>query len=335
MILVNNPGNSSVYWPLEHAKWNGWTPADLIFPFFLWISGYSMAISNNRSPKPPLVLIKRAATLIGLGLLLNAFPFGLFGSHSWGWENWRFMGILQRIGICYGVAALIDRKGGIPLTLLSSFLLLIGYGICTHLGDLSLEGSMERKIDAWVLGNHAWATASSSAPGFDPEGILSSMTATVTLQWGLLSHAFWKNRPHPAIHFVWVGIGCISAALLLNFVWPINKNLWSISFVFLAQGFAMLFFVLLYWIYDHKKSRALSQWPEAFGSNPLLAFVLTILIAKILRYSGAKDQIFHSILLPTLKNSELASLAFAILYTLCFVPFFLALKSRKILVKLG
>ncbi|MDH5656194.1 MAG: heparan-alpha-glucosaminide N-acetyltransferase domain-containing protein, partial [Spirochaetia bacterium] len=282
MILVNNPGSwTYMYAPLKHAKWDGWTPTDLIFPFFLWISGFAAALSLEKksdSSRPLLyfTILRRSILLIAIGLFLSAFPFGLLASHTFSIETWRFPGVLQRIGTCYLISASLFLFGSYRLTLITSFIFLLSYTLLVEFfpvpgsgaGILSPNGSVFQYFDSLVLGSHVWS--SSPAKGFDPEGIVSTLTAAVTMQSGILTYWIFKNQSRVSgimrftstqILLITPGLILILAAYLLNFHCPINKNLWSISYVFLTSGTAMIAFFILHWFYDLKQFKFIKIFP--------------------------------------------------------------------------
>ena len=192
MVLVNNPGTwSSIYWPLQHAEWHGWTPTDLVFPFFLFIVGVSITLAFARrveegSVKRDLYLkvLKRSAIIFGLGLFLNGFPYFQLGTI-------RIAGVLQRIAICYLIASLIFLTTRARTQLLIAVALLIAYClVMTNLaapgyapGDLSKEGSIASFIDRVILRQHIWR----QGRVYDPEGLLSTIPAVATTLLGILT----------------------------------------------------------------------------------------------------------------------------------------------------
>ena len=191
MMMVNNPGSwSHIYPPFKHAAWNGWTFTDLIFPFFLWIVGVAMTFSFSKrveqgADRNKLMMhtLKRAGTIFLIGLFLNGFPFGLIFGHQFSWATWRIPGVLQRIAICYLVAGSITlytgRLGQIRWTvgLLLVYWILIKMVPVPEFGPGVLEpkGSLAWYIDSHLLSGHTWSGA--PAPGFDPEGIFSTLPA--------------------------------------------------------------------------------------------------------------------------------------------------------------
>ncbi|MBP1658594.1 MAG: Heparan-alpha-glucosaminide N-acetyltransferase, partial [Bacteroidetes bacterium] len=201
MILVNNPGTwNAIYPQLRHAAWHGWTFTDFIFPFFLWIVGVAMTLSFARrveegADKSQLLLhvFRRALIIFGLGLFLNGFPFGLVSTHDFSWATIRIPGVLQRIAICYLIASIIFMYTGVKgqigwvIGLLVSYWLMVklipvpGFGT----GILEPTGNLCWYIDSQLLAGHTWRGA--PVPGFDPEGILSTIPAIATTLLGVLT----------------------------------------------------------------------------------------------------------------------------------------------------
>jgi len=354
MIIVNNPGDwCCVFSPLEHAAWNGWTPTDLIFPFFLWISGFAIPLSSGRKTfeskaKLQTIIVRRSLLLIVFGLFLSGFPFGLIGSHTFSVATWRLPGVLQRIGICYLLCASLFLYGGARVTAVTSLLFLALYGAVLHYfpvpnvgpGNLSPDGNAARFIDSYLIGlNHTWRH--SPASGFDPEGILSTLTATVTMQTGVLSYRlFLFVRKSGGLQPFWmVGLFLVAAGRLFDVVEPINKNLWTISYVLLTTGIAMLCFASLYFLYDVKGAKRLAFLPDLFGKNAIVVYVASGLLARILIYARTgnaswKQYLFETLFRRFIDFPALASFVFAIVFLLCFVPFMWILKRKKLYLRL-
>ena len=274
MLLVNNPGSwSHVYPPLRHAAWHGWTFTDLIFPCFLWIVGLSMALSfarradsvsevagarGNKSPQCGRGLARhiftRAAILFGLGLFLAAFPFGLLGD-TFSLGTLRIPGVLQRIALCFLIASPFVLYGSwrgqvlAALGLLAAYAALLlavpvpGYGP----GVLEPIGNLPGWIDARLLAGHTWSGA--PAPGFDPEGVLSTLPAIASTLLGAAAAPLLRLPVSPARRagaFMVGGIGLVAAALVVAKLIPINKNLWTPSFTLLMAGWSSLFYGIFY-----------------------------------------------------------------------------------------
>lgn len=291
MILVNNAGDESkTWWPLLHADWHGWTPTDLVFPFFLFIVGVAIALALGDRAADPAAraelhgkILRRAALLFGLGLLLTWYPF-----YTVDWSRARIPGILQRIGIVYGLAALaaihLRPRGRV---LLGSTLLL-GYWAAMTLvpvpgfgaGDLSVQGNLAAWIDHQVLGSHIWRYA--PGPG-DPEGLLSTLPALATALLGVAAGEALRSaqpRSRTLGRFAAAGVGLLALGLLWAQVFPINKNLWTSSYVLLSSGLALILFAGTAWAVDLRGWTTWARPFETFGKNSIVAFVGSSLMAK-------------------------------------------------------
>ena len=232
MIIVNIPGSwSYVYAPLRHAKWHGCTPTDLIFPFFLFIVGVAMTYSFKKfNNKISLIAVrkiaKRVLVIFLIGLALNAFPFNT------GFSNLRILGVLQRIAIAYGIAAILCLYFKQKKLIIISGLILIVYWLILIIfsqGDpYAMESNLVRIIDLKIIGeNHLWLGL--GIP-FDPEGLLSTLPAVVTVILGYLTGKLIQKESNlkSAIYkLLLIGIAAIIAGLIWGMVFPINKSLWT------------------------------------------------------------------------------------------------------------
>src|ERR1041384_2067649 len=232
MVLVNNPGTwSSIYWPLEHAEWHGWTPTDLVFPFFLFIVGFSITLACARRSEEATVkrdlylkVIKRTAIIFGLGLFLNGFPYFQPGTI-------RIAGVLQRIAICYLIASLIFLTTKIRTQFLIAVALLIVYCIVmTRLaapgyapGDLTKEGSIASFVDRVLRAPHIWR----QGKVYDPEGLLSTIPAVATTLFGILTgHWLRSERPRfeKVVGMFVAGAVCVAVGGGGGSFFPISKE---------------------------------------------------------------------------------------------------------------
>jgi predicted acyltransferase len=291
MVLVNNPGTwSAVYWPLEHAEWHGWTPTDLIFPFFLFIVGAAMAQADP-ARHTPIAVLRRGAVLVGVGLFMAGFPF-------FDLARWRVPGVLQRIGVCYVVAAFIWKGLSVPgehratsrRLLGATAACLLGYWALLAFvpppggvaGDLSAEGNLGAWLDRQLLGTHLWKTT------WDPEGLLSSVPAVGTTLLGLTAGLWIRHERARAARQVlyYAGIAAIVAGSTWSLLFPINKSLWTSSYALFTAGVAaMLLAILHQWLDDGRSSPLRDRLSEPFvalGRNALLLFVLSGLVARLL-----------------------------------------------------
>jgi predicted acyltransferase len=290
MVLVNNPGTwSSIYWPLEHAAWNGWTPTDLVFPFFLFIVGVSITLAFARRMEAGaadralyLKVVKRAAIIFGLGLFLNGFPYFNLGTI-------RIAGVLQRIALCYLFASLIFLTTKVRTQLLIALALLVVYWLMmTRIaapgfaaGDLTKEGSLASYVDRVLLGPHIWR----QGKVYDPEGLLSTIPAVATTLFGVLT-GHWlrseRTRWDKVAGMFVVGAVCVFLGWAWNPFFPINKALWTSSYVLFTAGLALQLLALCYWVIDIEGYRRWA-WPfEVFGVNALALFVGTGLMVKLM-----------------------------------------------------
>lgn len=294
MILVNNRGSWSFSYPeLKHAAWNGWTMTDMVFPFFLWIMGVAMTFSFAKRQAAGATTqsmithaLKRAAILFALGILINAFPFGVGAPFSF--ATLRIPGVLQRIAICYLVAAVLFVTTGIRTQLVSSVLFLAAYWVLMKLvpvpgygaGVLEPVGNLGWYIDSSLLKGHTWAWA--PAKGFDPEGIISTIPAFATTIFGVLTGYWLRSEREQERKAVWMfsaGFIMILAGATLGIWLPINKNLWTSSYAVFMGGWALVSFSLFYWLIDVKGK---ARWLEAlriFGMNAIALYVASELLA--------------------------------------------------------
>ncbi len=290
MVIVNNPGDwAAVYAPLLHAEWHGWTPTDLIFPFFLFMVGVSMALSSRAATVA--AIVRRGAVIWALGLLLAGFPF-------FNLATIRIPGVLARIAWCYVAAALLaravaHRRDRNRAILAAALGLLAGYWLLLTVvpfpggvpGDLTPAGNIGAWLDRTVFGRHVWRGGA-----FDPEGLLSTVPAIGTTLFGVL--AGWRlkdaSSPRTIVRglLVW-GLAGVIAGLAVAIWLPINKSLWTSSYALFTAGLASTALALCYWILDAnaiERWRAVTEPFVALGRNAILLFVLSGLLAKTLIY---------------------------------------------------
>jgi len=350
MVLVNNPGTwSSIYWPLQHAEWHGWTPTDLVFPFFLFIVGVSITLAfaprvEEGTVKRGLYLkvLKRTAIIFGLGLFLNGFPYFQLATI-------RIAGVLQRIAICYLIASLIFLTTKVRTQLLIALALLVGYWlVMTNLaapgyvtGDLTKDGSIASFIDRKLLGQHIWR----QGRVYDPEGLLSTIPAVATTLFGVLT-GHWlrseRTRIEKVVGMFAAGLVCAVLGLIWNKFFPINKPLWTSSYVLFTAGLGLQLLALCYWIIDSKGYRRWA-WPfEVFGVNALALFVGSGLMVKAMglirlpRGDGtqisSQGWIFRNLFLSWASPIN-ASLFYAIAFILLWLFLMWLLYRKRIYIK--
>jgi predicted acyltransferase len=368
MIIVNNPGSwNYVYGPLRHANWHGWTPTDMVFPFFLFIVGVAISLSftkHSGTGASNIDLLKkifrRTLIIFSLGLFLNGWPFGIpfsstaidnfsFSKISESIINIRIMGVLQRIALCYMLAALAylvfpKLKSRIIIGL---FFILI-YEICMRLpiingwgaGSFELESNIARLLDIKILGaSHMYSV--NKIP-FDPEGILSTLTATVTTLLGVFAGDILKLKLDPykrLIYLSGLGLAIFICGAILDYAEPINKQLWTVSYTLFMGGWAMIILSLSIWFIDLKKRK---KWFAPFlilGSNPIIIFVgssfisKTLYLLKISENVSVKTFIYANILQPV-AGDYFGSFLFAFLYLSIWTTIGWYMYKREIFVKI-
>jgi predicted acyltransferase len=314
MILVNNPGSwATIYWPLAHAQWHGWTPTDLIFPFFLFIVGASLAFSSRESTAEAAV---RAAKIFGLGFFMAWYPrFDL--------STVRIPGVLQRIAICYFVVFVL-KKFFAPRGLLGATAgLLVGYWALLTMVPLpdgsapSLEAGKD--LGAWIdralMPGHLWV----SSKTWDPEGILSTLPAIATTILGYLSGRLFRLGLEPVDvlrRLVSGGVVLTVSGLAWSGVFPINKSLWTSSYALFTAGLACFTLALFYWAADVRERRVGMKPLVVYGVNAIVVFVASGLLAKtlgLIRIDGVASNvwIYRAFFTPWLSPHD-ASLAYAL-----------------------
>jgi predicted acyltransferase len=354
MILVNNPGTwSRVYKPLLHSPWNGWTPTDFIFPFFLFIVGVAMSFSLTKriergDSKSQLYgkIIRRTLIIFAIGFFLNLFPFFNF-------KEVRIPGVLQRIALCYFFASVImveaNKKWQIGWTiiLLAIYWILVklvpvpGYGA----GILEPQGSLSWYIDSTLLAGHTWSGA--PAPGFDPEGILSTLPAICTVMFGIFAGDWLRSKRehYEKVSGLFVAgiIGLVLGEILKGWL-PINKNLWTSTYSIFMAGMALIFLAMSYWFIDIKGFKSWAKPFIVFGSNAILVYSLSSLIAKTtisikwLQADGTeimlKTYLYKNLFASWAGVNEFSSLLYPITYILIWLGIMWILYRKNIFVKI-
>jgi predicted acyltransferase len=345
MIVVNTPGGQPSYGPLEHAAWHGFTLTDLVFPTFLFVVGCAMRLSMRKFAGQGNAVFVRAVLRRGLliclvGYLLGWFPFLTPAFDPMPLSATRIMGVLQRIGLCYLCAALVVRYGGLRAAAAFSVAALLGYWwLLWRFGDFTLAGNAVRRLDLALLGPAHLYHGDGIA--FDPEGILSTLPAVVNVLAGYAA-ASWLALRGPSratlLGFALAGAACLGLALAWDPFLPINKKLWTGSFVLITVGWDLLILALLVAAIDMAGLRAGTGFFEKFGKNTLFIYVLADLLAIMLGrlhlggvslYEWLYDTLFLSWAAPVR-----ASLLFALSFMLvCWLAAW-ALDRRKIYVRL-
>lgn len=364
MILVNNPGSwGNIYGPLAHAPWHGVTPTDLVFPFFLFAVGNALAFVMPRFEEAGTAVFlkkvfKRAALIFLIGLFLNWSPFVKWdGEDIVGklWENVRIFGVLQRIALAYLFAALsayfLKARGAFVF---GGFLLLIYWFLCWWLGTpgdpYSLQGYFGTGVDKMVLGeSHMYK---GEGVPFDPEGITSTLTSIVQVILGFLVGQYIREKGKTfemLAHLFIAGAVLAFAGLCWDLLFPINKKIWTSSYVLYTSGLAMMVIGILIYLLEFRQAKgAWSKFFDVFGKNPLFIFFLSGFLPRILAmfrwvdhtaedgkpvYISAFPWFYQNICKPVSDNLKNGSL----LYAICMIAFYwmivYLLDKKKIYIK--
>ena len=350
MLPVNNPGDwGHLYSQLAHAKWNGWTFTDWIFPFFLFISGVSLTLSLRRQSQAGAVpaalllkLSKRAAVVFLIGLALNLYPIFDFSTV-------RIPGVLQRIALCTLLAGPIvlwfnwrQQCGWIAILFaLYSVLMLrlpvpdaagiIGVGVLEPGRDVGAF------VDRWLLNGHLWAASRT----WDPEGLVSTLPALGNLLLGVLAGRWIEQRLEKTKIAVWLliaGLACLWLGAVLDVtLMPINKSLWTVSYAIFMNGWALIVFGVFYWLLDASSSFRLQQGSAwllrpcvIYGMNSLFIFALsgviakTLLLIKITQTDGSLLSL-KAMLYAAIQSLPLAAVDASLLYAMLFNGFMLCI----------
>lgn len=353
MLLVNNPGTwSAIYPPLRHAPWHGWTPTDLIFPFFLFIVGITTHLSlearrarGDDDRQLIRQVLRRGGIIILLGLLLSGFPF--IPKYGFDISTMRIPGVLQRIGVAYIAAGLLTLRTSARAQAITVVALLVGYWAIMTLvpvpgggvGAVTLDtpdASLAAWLDRTVLGNHLWRVSKT----WDPEGILSTLPAIGTAMLGVFAGR-WIASSRPLAErlsgLFAVGSIAMVAGLIWNWAFPINKNLWTSSYVLFTAGMAAAAIATCIWLIDVKRVTGWTKPFVVFGMNPILAFVgsgmMARLTASIIKVERDGETVsLQRAIYDSSFASWLAPMNASLLYALCFVLFWfliLAVLHRK------
>ena len=318
MILVNNPGDwGNIYWPLEHATWNGWTPTDLIFPFFLYLVGVSLAFSTRDTTR---AAARRALKIFGLGFFMAFYPrFHIL--------TVRIPGVLFRIALCYFAAFLIKQHFSRRSIAALAAACCLGYWFLMTVvpvpGGVASNLEPETNLGAWldrtVFGEHLWI----SSKTWDPEGLLSSVPALGTTLLGYLGGSLFRTGLGPrdiTRRLVVSGLVMTVSGVIWDTVFPINKSLWTSSYVLFTAGLASLLLAGFYWYADVHQHKALLRPFVIYGVNAIVVFVASGLLAKTmaiitlpLHGASVSAQVFlHRSLFEPWLTPVNASLAFAL-----------------------
>jgi len=375
MLLVNDPGSwSAIFPPLGHAPWHGWTPTDLIFPFFLFIVGITthLSLSARRArgdDEGAIVrqILRRGAIIYLLGFLMALFPF-----YQWGpieslpdasvldriiyrLQHVRILGVLARIAIVYVIAALLTLRTNLKQQVIIVAVLLFGYWLAMTVLPVPGEGTigalllhdksrnLAAYLDRLILGtNHIWT----GSVTYDPEGVLSTIPAIGTAMVGVITGRWIAMAGRPLIERI-AGLFAGGALVMVlgsmwNWVFPINKNLWTSSYVLFTAGMAAIVLATTMWLVEHYRVRWWTKPFVIFGVNPIVAFVGSGVMARLIYtlwkvdYQGKSQSIqsvIHQALFLSWLPPRVASLAFAVTFVLFWLGILTVMYRRNIILK--
>lgn len=352
MVLVNTPGSwSSIYAPFRHAAWHGFTITDLVFPTFLFVVGNAMSFSIRKFKEQAdsvflKKVFKRTFLIFIIGLFLNAFPFFHWIDGNLVMDNFsemRIMGVLQRIALCYFFASLIVKYFSLKVSAILSLIILLSYwAIMYYFGDstapFSLEGNAALKFDLLIFSPEN-LYGGYGIP-FDPEGLLSTLPAIVNVVAGYFAGVFIQKSGNN-FKTVWklalAGIVFLLLGQFWDTVFPINKPIWTSSYVLLTIGWDLLLISALIWIIEVASFKKWTYFFEVFGKNPLFIFVMSgvfVMLMALIQIEGTslKGWIYQNFYLSWLETYN-ASLTFAISYVLLMWFMGYWMDKKKIYIK--
>jgi predicted acyltransferase len=349
MIMVNNGGSDQAWWFMKHAEWNGLTPTDLVFPTFLFVAGASIVFAfESRLAKGATraqlawQTLRRAAVLFAFGLVVNNFGTVLYNFPNFHFDSWRIYGVLQRIAICYlivGLFYLWDRRW--QTKIVAAVVALVGYWILMRWVPVPGAGvpgvdipflDKDQNLVAWI-DRHIFPAKMLYEGTRDPEGLLSDLPAVATALIGLLAGMLMRSK-RPIIRTAMGLAEGAATCLALGYLWsiwfPLNKKLWTSSYVLVAAGISMALLALFYWAIEVKNWRGKWTWPLlVLGSNAIFAYMVSELLGTVLDLIHLTDNghrvgplrwLFLNVW-SRIPDGGWASFAYSFFYlVLCFIP---------------
>lgn len=353
MIVVNTPGDwGNIYAPFKHSDWHGYTPTDWVFPAFLFVVGNAMSFSMGKLKKIDKVdflkkVLKRSVIMFLIGLFLNSFPFVKYENGHYALidlNSIRLWGVLQRIAVCYAIASIMVYYIKESALILVSIAMLLFYWLILYFcGDKPdpylLETNAIRKLDLMYL-EPKNIYRHYSVP-FDPLGLLSTFPAVINVVAGYLTGIFIKkngNTPNTVLKMSALGIGLVLVAMMWDILFPINKPLWTSTYVMISIGYCLIFLGLLMYIIEIKSVKKWTYFFEVFGKNPLFIYVMAwvvISLMTLIRVDNIplKSTVYESLFASWLSPIN-ASLLFSVVYMLLMWLIGYLMDKKKIYVKL-
>ncbi len=337
MIMVNNQGSRVAFHQMQHSVWNGLTLADLVFPFFMFIMGISTYLSLVKSKfkyssSIIVKILKRTLILILIGFALNYLSAPT--------SPIRYMGVMQRLGICYGITALLAISVNHKYIKYIATLLLVAYGalLLQCNGYVNGSESLLHRVDATLFGTvHMYH----HGEVVDPEGLVSTLSAIAHVLIGFMFGKMLFGDKSKAKVFVF-GLAFMCLGLALTHWLPINKRIWSPSFALFTCGLCALLLLLFIWIVDVKQKRWLTPFFRSFGVNPLFMYVFSELLAiglgvLVITFSGepmSVSHIFHDAILGSFLSERWCSLVYSIIFVAVCWSIGYPLYKHKIYIKI-
>lgn len=349
MIIVNTPGDGShTFSPLLHAQWHGFTPTDLVFPSFLFAVGNAMSFvmqkwSAKSHAEVLLKIFKRTALIFLLGYLMYWFPFFKLDSNnhilSFPIAQTRISGVLQRIALCYGIASLMIYYLKPKTAVVISLVFLLLYWLLLYVfGDYTMEGNAGLKLDLWLMGEQHLYHGEGFA--FDPEGWLSTLPAIGNVVAGYVVGQFvqQKGKTYEGLtKLLLSGFALIALAYFWNLSFPINKKLWTSSFVLLTVGLDCIILASIIYATDFLQKTKWAYFFEVFGKNPLFIYLLSELMVTVLYIIPVSNglHLYEWIYENIFSNAGLyvGSLLFALIYMLLCWSIGYFLDKRRIYIR--
>jgi predicted acyltransferase len=338
MLLVNDPGDwGHVFAPLKHADWHGCTPTDLVFPFFLFVVGVSIALvigkyesargHNGHDSRLSRAVMWRALRIIALGLALHAIAHWLMSTPSF-----RPLGVLQRIGICFGLVGLLAIHTQARTQWLVFWAILLGYwALLAAAGGYGKEDNLASRLDAALFGRFAYEFNPVTGLGHEPEGLLSTLPAIATTLLGVRAGEWLRRNDQRRLAVA--GVGCLAAGWAWSLVFPLNKQLWTSSFVLWTGGWAILALLAFHILIDERRWPAIGR---RFGVNAIAAYAGAWLLTCVLESMRWMPPLYTTgfAWMTPYTGPYVPSTAFAVAYVMFWWLVVLVLDRRGIRIKI-